>query len=130
MSDQLLKILQHDPNPAPRARQRRYEPNEPEEPTLPPFAVSSSSEEDMDSVVASWGTCPRLFADSNAVRSEMFTILGDSLESVSTGVLSLLHHLSHITDSIEHAWELPEGVSERGPLDFRSLLKRTISFEV
>lgn len=125
----ISKVPQHDPNPAPRVRQRIHGPSRPVEPTLPPFAVSSSSNEDIYSVVASWQTCLGLFADTCAVNSETFTIHGDSLESVSRGFLLFLHHLSHITLSTHHFWELPAGVLECGPLEFRSLLKQVASFE-
>ena len=126
----LKRPYQYDENPAPRARQRIHGPNELREPTLPPFTISSSSDEDIHSIVASWRTCLRLFADTCAASSEMFTIHGDSLESVSHGFLLFLHHLSHITLSNHRAWELPRGISECGPPDFRSLLKQMIAFEV
>jgi len=58
------------------------------------------------------------------------SIQGSSLESVSSGFLSFLRHLSHITLSSHHVWELPAGVSECSPFEFRSLLKQEISFEV
>ena len=92
--------------------------------------MSSSSDEDIHSVVASWRTCLRLFADTCTANSEVFTMHGDSLESVSHGFLLFLHHLSHIMLSGRHVWELPTGISECEPLDFRSLLKQTIEFEV
>lgn len=87
------------------------------------------SNEDIRSMVPSWRACLQLFADTCAADSEMFTIYGNSLDSVSRGFLLLLHHLTHVTLSSDHIWELPEGVLECGPFDFRSLLKRTISFE-
>jgi len=124
------RVLQDDLNPAPRVRQRIRGPSRPNEPTLPPFTISSSSDEGIHSVTASWRTCLRLFADTCAVDFETFTIHGDSLELVSYGFLSFLHHLSHIALSVHHVWELPLGISECGPLEFRSLLKRSISFEV
>lgn len=132
MSEQLThKVPQDDLNPAPRRVRQRI--HGPDEPTIPPFVMSSSSNEDIQSVVASWRTCLKLFADTCAADSETFTMHGDSLESVSHGFLLFLHHLSHITlsdESVHHVWELPVGVSECGPLEFRSLLKQMISFEV
>jgi len=67
--------------------------------------------------------------DMCAVNSEVFTISGNSLELVADGFLRFLHHLSHVVHSNHHVWELPDGVSECGPLEFRSLLKQQISFE-
>lgn len=127
---EISKIPQHDPNPAPRARPRIRGPNRLDEPTLPPFSISSSSDGDIRSTVATWRTCLRLFADTCAADSEVFTIHGDSLESVSCGFLLFLHHLSYVALSVRHLWELPVGVSECGPLEFRSLLKQMVSFEV
>ena len=124
------KISQDNLNPAPRVRQRIHRPGESSKPTLPPFAISSSSDEDIRSVAASWRTCLKLFADTCAADSRTFTMHGDSLELVSCGFLLFLHHLSHITLSMYHVWELPAGVSECGPLEFRPLLKQMISFEV
>lgn len=60
----------------------------------------------------------------------MFTMHSDTLGSVSYGFLLFLHHLSCVTLSVHHIWELPAGLSECGPLEFRPLLKQMISFEV
>jgi len=99
-------------------------------PTPPRFTISpSGSDEDIYTVAVSWRTCLRLFADTCAADFEMLTILGDSLESVSYGFLLFLHHLSYVTLSAHHVWELPAGVLECGPVEFRSLLKQVISFE-
>lgn len=118
---QISKIIQDDENSARRTRQRIHGP---EDPTLPPLVVSSSSDEDIHSIVPSWKTCLQVFADACTIDHEMFIIHGDSLDCISHGFLLFLHHLSHITLSNNHCtWELPEGVSECGPLDFRSLLK-------
>ena len=92
--------------------------------------ISSSANEDIQSVAATWRTCLKFFADGCTVNADMFTINGYSLDSVASGFLLFLYHLSHVTLSTHHVWELPVGVTECGPLEFRSLLKQQISFEV
>ena len=129
LTSSCLTMPQDDLNPARHVRQRIRGPNEFEEPTFPPLTISSSSDEDIYCIIATWRTCLRLFADSCAVNSETFVIQGVSLEAISSGFLSFLQHLSHVMLSSHHVWELPLGVSQCGPPEFRSLLKQVISFE-